>query len=35
VKTVMKNSSMRSFRLSVAPVVIPVVFWSLPLFCFA
>jgi hypothetical protein len=35
VKTVMKNSSMRSSRLSVAPVVIPVVFWSLPLFCFA
>jgi hypothetical protein len=26
------NSSMRSFRLRVAPVVIPVVLWSLPLF---
>jgi hypothetical protein len=26
------NSSMRSSRLRVAPVVIPVVLWSLPLF---
>jgi hypothetical protein len=27
------NSSMRSSRLHVAPVVIPVELWSLPLFC--
>jgi hypothetical protein len=26
------NSSMRSSRLRVAPVVVPVVLWSLPLF---
>jgi hypothetical protein len=32
---VMKNSSMRSSRLSAAPGAIPIVFWSLPLFCFA
>jgi hypothetical protein len=30
-----KNSSMRSSRLRVAPVVVPVVLWSLPLFCSA
>jgi hypothetical protein len=29
------NSSMRSSRLRVAQVVVPVVFWSLPLFCSA
>jgi hypothetical protein len=29
------NSSTRSSSLRVAPVVIPVVFWSLPLFCSA
>jgi hypothetical protein len=29
-----QNSSMRSSRLRVASVVIPVVLWSLPLFCF-
>jgi hypothetical protein len=28
------NSLMRSSRLRVAPIVIPVVFWSLPLFYF-
>jgi hypothetical protein len=28
------NSSMRSSRLRVAPVVVPVVLWSLPLFYF-
>jgi hypothetical protein len=27
------NSSMRSFRLCAAPVVVPVVLWSLSLFC--
>jgi hypothetical protein len=27
------NSLMRSSRLCVAPVVVPVVLWSLPLFC--
>jgi hypothetical protein len=27
------NSSTRSSRLRVAPVIIPVVLWSLPLFC--
>jgi hypothetical protein len=29
------NSSMRSSRLRVAPVVVPVVLWSLPLFHYA
>jgi hypothetical protein len=29
------NSSMRSSRIRVAPIVIPVVLWSLPLFCSA
>jgi hypothetical protein len=29
------NSSMRSSRLRVAPVVVYVVLWSLSLFCFA
>jgi hypothetical protein len=29
-----KNSSMRSSRLGVAPVVVPMKLWSLPLFCF-
>jgi hypothetical protein len=29
------NFSMRSSRLCVAPVVVPVVLWSLLLFCFA
>jgi hypothetical protein len=28
------NSSMRSSRLRVAPIAIPVELWSLPLFCF-
>jgi hypothetical protein len=28
------NSSMRSSRLRIAPVAVPVVLWSLPLFCF-
>jgi hypothetical protein len=28
------NSSTRSSRLRVAPVTVPVVLWSLPLFCF-
>jgi hypothetical protein len=28
------NSLTKSYRLCVAPVVIPVVLWSLPLFCF-
>jgi hypothetical protein len=35
VKMVMKNSSIRSSRLCVAPVAIHVELWSLPLFCFA
>jgi hypothetical protein len=30
-----RNSLIRSSRLCVAPVVVPVVLWSLPLFCFA
>jgi hypothetical protein len=34
VKMDMKNSSMRSSRLSVVPVTVPVVLWSLPLFRF-
>jgi 1,4-dihydroxy-2-naphthoate octaprenyltransferase len=34
VKMVMKNSSMRSSRLCAASVAIPVVLWSLLLFCF-
>jgi hypothetical protein len=34
VKMVMKNSSMRSSRLSAVPVDVPVVLWSLPLFRF-
>jgi hypothetical protein len=29
-----RNSLTKSYRLHVAPVVIPVVLWSLPLFCF-
>jgi hypothetical protein len=33
VKMGMKNSSTRSSRLCVAPVAIPTVLWSLPLFC--
>jgi hypothetical protein len=33
VKMIMKNSSMRTSRLSAAPVAIPVVLWSLPLSC--
>jgi hypothetical protein len=28
------NSSTRSFRLHVVPVAVPMVLWSLPLFCF-
>jgi hypothetical protein len=28
------NSSMRSSRLRVTPVAVPMVLWSLPLFCF-
>jgi hypothetical protein len=28
------NSLMRSSRLCVAPIAVPVVLWSLPLFCF-
>jgi hypothetical protein len=35
VKMVMKSSSMRSSRLCAAPVVVPVVLWSLILFRFA
>jgi hypothetical protein len=35
VKMVVKNFLMRSSRLSVTSVAIPVVFWSLPLFHYA
>jgi hypothetical protein len=31
---VMKDSSTRSSRPCVAPVVVPMVLWSVPLFCF-